>query len=158
MSKYRVQDDFAGDDFEAADDDAAIDYAIKWLRNGSWDRDQTLFLSASVLSLQDDGEVDERIGTAQVALQPIMPKCVSAEHDWRSPYSVLGGMKENPGVWGNGGGVIIKEVCSACGKYRVTDTWATNPCDGTQGHTSVEYRPADEDSLEYVQQLQQEVT
>lgn len=72
-------------------------------------------------------------------------------HDWRSPYSVLGGCKENPGVWGKGGGVICTEVCAHCGTYRVTDTWAQRPDTGEQGLTEVTYRDADDDSLAYVE-------
>jgi hypothetical protein len=153
MAKYRVQDEGSSDDFDAADDDAAVAYGKQWLCDGSWDRDQTLWLRAYVFRLQEDGEGYEMIGTARATLHPIMPKCVGEEHVWCSPYHILGGMKENPGVWGNGGGARIKEVCSECGVYRVTDTWATNPCDGTQGHTSVEYLPANAASSEWVQQL-----
>lgn len=81
------------------------------------------------------------------------PECELTEHDWQSPYSVLGGLKENPGVFGNGGGVIIKEVCKNCGVYKITDTWAQNPYDGSQGYTTVEYEPADDDSLEWIESL-----
>jgi hypothetical protein len=35
--------------------------------------------------------------------------------------------------------VIIHEVCVACGLKKITDTWAQNPEDGTQGLTSVRY-------------------
>ncbi len=60
-------------------------------------------------------------------------------HDWQSPIELVGGIKENPGVWGNGGGVIITEVCMCCGCKRVTDTWAQRPDTGEQGLTSVSY-------------------
>lgn len=82
-----------------------------------------------------------------VRIDPEEPECSATDgHDWRSPHSVVGGVKENPGVWGHGGGVIITEVCRHCGVYRVTDTWATRPDTGDQGLRSVEYRPADERS------------
>lgn len=153
MGRYRVQDSVCGDDFDAADDDAALAYAEEWLRSGDWDRSSTLWLEAQVMPIEDDGDCGASIGTVRITLQPEPPKCTCDEHVWCSPYHILGGVEENPGVWGHGGGARIKEVCSECGVYRLTDTWATNPCDGTQGHTSVEYLPADEQSLEWVEQL-----
>lgn len=61
------------------------------------------------------------------------PECVGGRgHDWASPYDIVGGIKENPGVWGHGGGVICREVCLRCGCGRTTDTWAG---DGCGGHT-----------------------
>jgi hypothetical protein len=73
-------------------------------------------------------------------MDPPEPDCADRhDHDWQSPYSILGGCKANPGVTGNGGGVIVREVCLYCGSERVTDTWAQNPADGTQGLRSVSY-------------------
>ncbi len=70
------------------------------------------------------------------------PPCIdSDDHDWQSPHEIVGGIKENPGVWGNGGGVIINEVCMRCGCQKTTDTWATHPENGSQGHTVVTYDP-----------------
>jgi hypothetical protein len=84
---------------------------------------------------------------ATVTLEPDAPNCEDGQdHDWCSPYSVLGGLKENPGVWGHGGGVIIKTVCAHCGCYCITDTWAQNPSNGEQGLESTTYEDADEDS------------
>jgi hypothetical protein len=85
-----------------------------------------------------------------IAINPAEPKCTAKEHDWRSPYSVLGGNKENPGVSASGGGVVIKEVCAHCGTYRVTDTWAQNPENGIQGLESVTYEQADDVSQEWI--------
>ena len=56
-------------------------------------------------------------------------KCIDdeTEHDWQSPYSVVGGLKENPGVRGSGHGQICtKEVCACCGLYKTTDNWSAN--------------------------------
>lgn len=85
-----------------------------------------------------------------ITLEPEVPECDGEhDHDWRSPYSVLGGLKENPGVWGHGGGLIIKEVCEHCGGYRVTDTWAQDR-ETAERFESREYRDADDSSLAYV--------
>jgi hypothetical protein len=87
-----------------------------------------------------------------IAIDPDEPECIDeyTEHDWESPHELLGGLKENPGVQGHGGGVVITEVCAHCGMYRDTDTWAQNPENGEQGLTSVEYRDADDASLEWL--------
>jgi hypothetical protein len=82
---------------------------------------------------------EEENGTVQ--LDEEEPCCTESEHDWQSPYELLGGCKENPGVWGHGGGVIIHEVCMHCGCERVTDTWAQRPDTGEQGLESVSYDP-----------------
>jgi len=70
------------------------------------------------------------------------PGCSGSEHDWQSPIELVGGIKENPGVWGKGGGVVITEVCMCCGCKRTTDTWAQRPDTGQQGLTSVSYDQA----------------
>lgn len=75
-----------------------------------------------------------------VELNPQEPECVfDNEHEWKSPYSIVGGCEENPGVHGSGGGVIITECCMLCGCKKQTDTWAQDPSNGEQGLTSIEY-------------------
>jgi hypothetical protein len=73
------------------------------------------------------------------AIEPDAPGCTEGEHDWQEPYEILGGLKENPGVWGQGAGVIMHSVCMHCGCERVTDTYAQRPDTGEQGLTSVRY-------------------
>lgn len=86
-----------------------------------------------------------------VYVPPEEPACADGEeHDWRSPLEVVGGIAENPGVWGHGGGVTITEVCAHCGQYRETDTWAD---DGRGGVCrTVEYRDADDASRAWVEE------
>lgn len=80
--------------------------------------------------------------SSRIEIEPEQPGCVEGEeHDWQSPYEILGGSKENPGVWGHGAGVFIHEVCMRCGCERVTDTWAQDPDTGEQGLCSVRYEP-----------------
>lgn len=92
----------------------------------------------------------EETASTEMEIDPPEPECTEGEHDWRSPYSVLGGLRENPGVWGHGAGVIIKTVCAHCGAYMIRDTWAQRPDNGVEGYESVAYQPADEASLAYV--------
>lgn len=78
--------------------------------------------------------------TITVTIDPEEPACVEGEeHDWQSPIDLVGGLKENPGVWGSGGGVVINEACVRCGCRRRTDTWAHRSDTGEQGLTSVRY-------------------
>lgn len=76
-------------------------------------------------------------------LLEIDPGCSTDEHDWQSPHSVVGGCRENPGVWGRGAGsgVVVAEVCARCGAYRYQETGARVP---------VEYREADDASRAWV--------
>lgn len=53
----------------------------------------------------------------------------------------MGGIVENPGVVGHGGGIKQCEYCSRCGCRRDTNTWAQDPEDGSQGHTVIGYTP-----------------
>lgn len=82
------------------------------------------------------------------AAQRMAPVCPGA-HDWQSPHSVVGGSADNPGVWSHGGGVVILEVCSRCGIYRRTDTWATDRY-GRQGAVATVYEARDAVSMDYV--------
>jgi hypothetical protein len=86
-------------------------------------------------------ELTGEAASETVDCEPDEPDCErgSTAHDWQSPYEIVGGIRENPGVWGSGGGVIIHEVCVICGCGRTTDTWAQNPANGEQGLTSVSY-------------------
>jgi hypothetical protein len=70
----------------------------------------------------------------RVEVEPEEPWCAEdePEHRW----------VDGP-VYGSGGGVCYRQTCRHCGQVRRVDTWATDPCDGSQGHTSVEYLPAD---------------
>lgn len=81
--------------------------------------------------------------SAKVACDPVPPKCGDGnqDHDWQTPLRIVGGIAENPGVWGNGGGVRIHEACMNCGCAKITDTWAQDRESGEQGLTSVEFEP-----------------
>lgn len=124
----------------------AIAQAEDWVREGDYHvDDHTVWVDVRV-RLVGAPDVSE---STTVTLHPLAPRCVDGgrEHDWRSPYSVVGGDRRNPGVWGSGGGVLIREVCSDCGAYRITDTWAQRPDTGESGLTGVSYTDPDEASL-----------
>lgn len=48
------------------------------------------------------------------------PECShESGHDWQTPYEIVGGCKENPGVWSLGGTkMAFHEVCSHCGMHK----------------------------------------
>jgi hypothetical protein len=95
----------------------------------------TIWIDVSV-ECELTGEED----SATVQLDEEEPDCLKGEdHNWQSPYELLGGMKENPGVWGKGGGVLIRKVCMHCGCEKVIDTWAQRPDNGEQGYITVSY-------------------
>jgi hypothetical protein len=95
----------------------------------------TLWIDVRV-DCEETGESD----SDTVTLDEEEPDCEDGEtHEWSSPHSLLGGLTENPGVYGHGGGVIIHEVCLTCGCKRTTDTWAQNRETGEQGLHSVSY-------------------
>lgn len=130
--------------------DSALEAAQEFVDGGDWG-EITKTSWVTVYVTEKNPEISDLVEAHTIELNPDEPKCEEGEHDWRSPYSVLGGIKENPGVWGNGGGVIIREVCCKCGCYKITNTWDQNPENGEQGLTSVSYEEADELSLEYVE-------
>jgi hypothetical protein len=128
--------------------------AEEYVADGDWGDDGGYVdVSAWRVGIDGNGEsvrVEEH--SHIVDIETPEPECADGEtHDWQSPFEVLGGIKENPGVWGNGGGVMIREVCAHCGRYRVTDTWANRGAE--QGYTDVSYEDADESSMEWVDSL-----
>lgn len=135
----------------------ARDEARQLLRDGDWsiglaEHQRTIYPDAKILVEDADGE-REIVDRVSVAIEPEPPKCEHDDgHDWQSPLEVVGGIEENPGCWGHGGGVIIREVCARCGRYRVTDTW-----DQSQGPDPVEtvhYEDADDTSEAWVRRIQ----
>lgn len=89
-------------------------------------------------SEQDEDEADDSRGDPvpiTVVVHPTEPQCTGkGEHDWCSPRD-----DGQDDVRGHGGGVIIREICSECGCSKVTDTWARDPYDGTEGHRAIRY-------------------
>jgi hypothetical protein len=126
--------------------DSGEDAAQSYVDGGDWgDTDETRWIKVATWreGIDEDGDivrVDEQ--SHKITIEPDEPDCADGQgHDWQSPYSILGGLKENPGVWGSGGGVRIEEVCMRCGCSKTTDTWAQDRSDGEQGLTSTYYVP-----------------
>jgi hypothetical protein len=136
--------------------DSGKEAAQDYVDGGDWgDRSETCWITVRVwrLAVNGDGEivsVDE--DSHKITLEAEEPECTHEDgHDWQSPHEIVGGIKENPGVYGHGGGVTMEEVCMHCGCGQNTDTWAQDPCDGEQGLTSVTYTPG-----KYIDQIEKE--
>lgn len=150
MSKriYLVRySDGGEDEIEASSSREAAEIGV-----GSWIDDAertTQWIDCYVRAADADDEDDEDPVT--VTIDPEEPDCSCGEgHDWCAPYDLLGGLEENPGVVGHGGGVISTEICRHCGVYRISDSWAQRQDTGEQGLESVTYRDADDASLQWV--------
>lgn len=148
--KYICDDGNAEVEIEAKTSKEAAEIYVE---GGDWgETSSTIWINVWVFPLDEDGnKIEDESKNITICVDPEEPECSNLDHNWESPYEVLGGLKENPGVYGNGGGVIIATVCSHCGKYKITDSWAQNPENGEQGLDSVEYREADEKSLNWIE-------
>ncbi len=100
---------------------------------------------------------DEDEGEEESEREPEEPDCIDDdEHDWQRPIEVVGGCNENPGVYSLGGTTMtFTDVCARCGKYRtVTDRGSQrNPGEAEE---ETEYRDADETSLSWIKENQDE--
>lgn len=139
--KYELRDDGGSSKtVEAESMEEALELAEDWVRSGDWG-DKGADVDVYIIAYDDAGEEIEH-DTITITVEAEEPDCLDdvTAHDWRSPYAIVGGIKENPGVWGHGGGVIIDEVCMICGTGKTTDTWAQNH-HGRQGLRRVSYQP-----------------
>lgn len=131
-------------EIEFAHDTDTSDAANQYIEGGDWgDRTQTVYVTVHTYrkGVNDRGQIEQvERESHTITIEPDEPDCIDGnQHVWKSPLSLVGGCKENPGVYGHGGGVIITECCMLCGCKKQTDTWAQNPENGEQGLTSVEY-------------------
>jgi hypothetical protein len=88
-------------------------------------------------SLSATVEIEPEFECSDVQLDPPEPECKGPRHHWA--HATVGGLKESPAVWANGG-VVMHEVCTRCGCGRKTDIWAKNATTGER-LTAVTYEP-----------------
>jgi hypothetical protein len=138
LTPYTLLCDGVAREIEASDMQDAREQARDWATDGSYDTSAG-YVYVTVYIMDTSGECME---TVSVALPMDEPQCdnASGEHDWQGPYGIVGGLRENPGVWGHGGGVVINRVCMTCGCGKRTDTWAQRRDTGEQGLTEVTYQ------------------
>lgn len=120
---------------------AAVVAAREWAQDGDWDTSGgTVYCDVRVTRLDEDGDATDETDSVSVGIDRPEPSCYGdGSHDWQAPHEIVGGIAENPGVWGHGGGVTISECCMRCGCRRYTDTWAQRPDTGEQGLREVTY-------------------
>jgi hypothetical protein len=150
MKRFRISDGTGADVIEANDMQDAMDTASSNWKMGDWDTKS--IVEVRVVEIDADGK---EIGDAdwvdvEVGEDPTPPECTEDDHDFVADHSVVGGLKENPGVWSAGGTRLkILTCCKHCGSYKreVIVGAQHNPgeCD------TVEYLPADEASIAWIE-------
>lgn len=148
---YQISDDQATWRLFSTPDEVESD-AEASLRESEWGEvEKTMLLVAYVREI--DPVADEETGDmirVSVEIEPEEPPCNDGEeHDWCEPHSVVGGLRENPGVWGRGAGIVTRRVCAHCGAYEVCESAAQDPGTGSY-YPSTSYEEADDGSLAWV--------
>jgi len=118
---WTVKDDNNSQEtFEAKDQAEAEAKAEEWVRDGEWGDEGAC---VSVVVTTEDGDrfgLDVVIEPDEAAIDPNNRTHFfgNHEHNWERPYGVVGGCKENPGVWSIEGNVLaFLDVCQ-CGAHR----------------------------------------
>lgn len=135
MKTYILKDIGVIHKIQAKNLNDARSQAKEWALDGTYDNIDSTFWVDIII----ENSKGETIDVVSVAINPPEPLCVDGPHDWIAPWNIVGGIKENPGIWGNAGGVVVTECCSKCGCQRTINTWAHNPATGEQGLVSVAY-------------------
>lgn len=119
--RWTVRDD-AGSETEIDVDSLAEakEKAEEWVRDGEWgDEGAVVHVDATAEDFESF-VLDVVIEPDEDAIDPNSRTHCFDEHThlWERPYSVVGGCKENPGVWSIEGGVFaFLDVCR-CGAHR----------------------------------------
>lgn len=123
--------------------------AQSYVNGGDWHvDDRTIWIDVRVAELpREPDELDlEHDSRHRIAVEPAEPDCVDQNgrrrrglHAWSNDVRLVGGLRENPGVFACGGGVVIRRICTQCGAGEVVNTWATDPATGEQGLRSLHY-------------------
>ncbi len=155
MTKYVMREDSGATEItEAESIDEALQDAREWASGGTYEK--RVMVGVRVIELNADGEQTDNMLSDEVEAgpEPKAPECEDGQkHDWQSPHEVVGGIKENPGVWATGGtGLSIREVCAHCGCYRQQRQTGSQRNPGELPET-VTYENADERSLEWVREI-----
>lgn len=131
--------------FQAKDAVEAMDLAIDWWAEGSWENRTELDIFVREINpWDDDMEFPMDWKTIEVGEDPPEPECSEAdEHDWERPYEIVGGLKENPGVWSAGGTTMtFHSVCAHCGLHKHETQHGAQRNPGQLD--TIEYRRGDE--------------
>lgn len=117
---YRTGDGQVDHVFEAKDAEEAMDLAIDWWKDGSWENKSEIDIYVQEINpFDDEMTFPQEWKTIEIGEDPPEPECTEDAHDWQAPHNIVGGLKENPGVWSLGGTTMTyHSVCSHCGLHR----------------------------------------
>lgn len=155
--RYEIREDSGASEIIEADDlESALETAKDWASEGSYDC--RVMVTVYVRGIDDDGDETGEYASADVEAgpEPEEPECVDGEeHVWEGPHELVGGIKENPGVWSNGGTTMtFHSVCARCGahKHETSCGAQRNPGECDQ----VSYDEADAATKEWLKERNEE--
>ena len=150
MKKFLLSDDQAREIIEAESMIAAKEQAEENWQNGDWDG--KCLVTVRVAELDEEEEETGEVEYIEVECgdDPAEPECTDEDgHDWQADVEVVGGIKDNPGVWIKGGTTMVcKTCCCKCGQYKRETHHGSQRNPGQVDQ--VEYLPADEASLTWI--------
>jgi hypothetical protein len=159
--KYQIREDSgASEVIDANCLDEALTAAQRWASEGSYDERVTVSVYVHELDPETDepfenwcyGDGRNAHGEAMAGPEP-EPEITECgeddeDHEWESPVELVGGCRENPGVFSSGTRFDYRMVCSKCGMYK--HSWDVgsqrNPGENQEGH---EYSSADSRSIDF---------
>lgn len=105
--------------------------AQAYVDGGDWNLepgDRSICVHVRVWAERDEDNLPVDPETYRIPVHAPAPRCEDPEgHDWQAPHDIVGGVAENPGVFGSShGGVKIVEHCPSCDTLRTTDSGATD--------------------------------
>lgn len=140
-TKWKIWDEGADKIIYGAKADAARaahEFACEGVEDLVEELGKTVYGEARYAPVDDPNAVE----IVEVRVDPDPPACVDGgEHEWDSPAEIVGGIPENPGCWGHGGGIVIEEVCMRCACGRTRDTWDQSVRGDGEPAESVQYVP-----------------
>jgi len=132
--RYAISHDGSDyDEVEAESIEAALEMALEDVEENLYRRRTTTWVDVAARDVATD-----EVAGVLFTVEPEEPECDGyGAHEWSAAWRLVGGLAENPGVFGHGGGVRIHDVCLHCRTERIRDTWAE--WNGQEGLESVEY-------------------
>jgi len=121
---FRLRDLLSGVEelIEAESMQAAIEEAEDWAGDG--DYDERVIVRVEIQELGGNWDSETITVEAGPLPQPPETECGTEDddHDWTSPFDIVGGCRDNPGVWSKGGTrMVFAYVCSRCGLRKTVD-------------------------------------
>ncbi len=97
--------------------------AHEWAEDGAEPSDEGSSLTWDATArgyIARPSQVQRVEGYGEHTAHPDAPDPCGTDHDdhvWRAPYSIVRGIRENPGVFGLGSGIETHRVCARCGAH-----------------------------------------